>query len=108
MVRTLMVVVTIVGLLLAPLGASARRPRLAEVEPAPGMILAPVARQAGWLSLEAPRPRLLTSVLAPSYVADLDVATTGWAALSVQSPFPGADVISGDLVALDLRAVAST
>src|SRR5438105_4028801 len=38
--------------------------------PAPGSLLAPVGRQVGFLSLEAPRPRLLTSFAAPSYAAD--------------------------------------
>jgi hypothetical protein len=103
MSRFLLAFVAAVGVMLAPIGAAAGGARLADVEPAAGAILAPVARQAAWLSLEAPRPRPLTSFLAPSYVADLDVAPTGWAVLGVQSMFPGADVIGGDLQALDLR-----
>jgi Tol biopolymer transport system component len=93
--------------MLAPIGAAAREGRLADVDPAPGAILAPVSRQAAWLSLEAPRPRPITSFQAPSYVADLDMGPTGWAALGVQSMFPGGDVIGGDLQALDVRTGTS-
>src|SRR5436305_1826805 len=71
------------GLMLAMLGAPAPGQRLANVEPATGAIIAPVNHQAGWLSLDAPRPRLVTSFAAPSYVADLDVASTGWMAMGV-------------------------
>jgi hypothetical protein len=100
----LLVLLAVPVLLLAPVGAPAGGVTLASVEPAAGVILAPVARQAGWLSLDAPRPRLLTRVQAPSYVADLDVAATGAAALALQSMFPGGDVIGGDLLSLDLRS----
>jgi Tol biopolymer transport system component len=96
------------ALTLMPVDTLARGASLADIEPATGTLLAPVARQAGWLSLEAPRPRLLTSYLAPSFVADLDVAPTGWAALSVQSMFPGQDAFGNDLVALDLHSGVST
>lgn len=106
MSRILRALLGVLGLTLAAFGAPARGARLADVDPAPGAILAPVSRQAGWLSLEAPRPRLLTSYLAPSFVADLDVAPTGWAALSVQSMFPGRDTFGNDLVALDLHSGA--
>ena len=104
MARRLVVLLAVPALMLAPIGAPARGVRLTNVEPAPGVILAPVSRQAGWLSLDAPRPRLLTHFQAPSYVADLDVAPTGWAALAVQSMFPGGATIGGDLLSLDLRS----
>ena len=39
-----------------------------------GSVLAPVGRQAGWLNLEAPRPRFLTHFDPPDYVADVSVA----------------------------------
>ena len=45
--------VAAVGVMLAPIGAAARQGRLAEVDPAAGAILAPVGRQAAWLTLEA-------------------------------------------------------
>jgi hypothetical protein len=99
--RLLVALLAASGLIVAPVGASAQRARLADVEPAPGGIMAPVGRQAGWLSLTAPRPQVLTHFQAPSYVADLDVAPTGLAALSVQSMFPGQNTLGGDLLTLD-------
>jgi hypothetical protein len=71
------------------------------LEPAPGAIIAPVGRQAAWLSLDAPRPRLLTRYLAPSYVSDVAVSSTGIGIIAVQSPEPGQGIIGGDLLRLD-------
>jgi hypothetical protein len=56
---------------------------VADVAPAPGSILAPVGRQAAVLNLDAPRPRLLTSLQSPSYATDLDVSPTGQVAVEV-------------------------
>jgi hypothetical protein len=74
-------------------------PAFAQPEPTGGTILAPVARQAAWLSLDAPRPRPVTHYLAPAYVADVDVSATGSAVLAVYSPLH--DRIGGDLFRLD-------
>lgn len=104
MSRFAVAILAALGVLLAPVGGAVRGARSADIEPAAGAILAPVGRQAAWLSLEAPRPRLLTNYLAPSYVADLDLASTGSAILSVQSMFPGQDILGGDLVALDVHS----
>jgi len=79
------------------------------IEPAPGRILAPVARQIGWLSLDAPRPQLLTRFVAPSYVADLSAAPSGRAVVvSAQSFDPSGTSIGGDLLALDLESNTTT
>ena len=88
---------------LAVFGLPAQGPPVrADVDPAPGSILAPLARQAGWLNLEAPRPRTLTNVPAPAYVSDVD-ALASVAALAIQEPLGGADV-GGDIFRLDLAS----
>jgi Tol biopolymer transport system component len=104
MFRRLIGPVAVLGLMLLPIGGPAHGARLADVEPAAGAILAPIGRQAGWLTLEVPRPRLLTNLQAPSYVADLDVAPMGRAVLAVQSTAPGQDRFGGDLLTLDLNS----
>ena len=71
---------------------------VADVEPAPGSILAPVGRQAAVLNWTAPRPRLLTSLQPPSYAADLDVSPTGQVAVEVR------DTTGGDIARLDLAS----
>jgi Tol biopolymer transport system component len=71
---------------------------VADVAPAPGSILAPVGRQAAVLNLDAPRPRLLTSLQPPSYAADLDVSPTGQVAVEVR------DTGGGDIASLDLTS----
>jgi hypothetical protein len=92
-------------LLLLLLGAA---PTAAQPEPAAGQILAPAARQAAWLSLEAPRPRPLTQVLAPSYIADVEVSSTHGAVVALYSQFPETTVIGGDILGLDLTSGALT
>jgi hypothetical protein len=64
--RILLVVVTVLGALLAPLGATARGPRLADVEPAPGMILAPSGAQLAYLRSSAEGSTLLLRSLVPA------------------------------------------
>jgi hypothetical protein len=76
----------------------------AQPAPAPGNILAPAARQAAWLSLEAPRPRMLTHVVAPSYVSDVDVSPAHGAVVAVYSKFKDQPDIGGDLMHLDLTS----
>ena len=75
----------------------------ADLDPAPGSILAPVGRQAGWLNLDAPRPRMLTNLPAPAYVSDLDALPTV-AALAVQEPLDGGADLGGDILRLDLAS----
>src|SRR5690349_19255916 len=79
-------------------------PAVAEPSPAPGSILAPAARQAAWLNLDAPRPRVLTHVPAPSYVSDVAVTPIG-TVVAVQSNF-GSDqsTFGGDLLRLDVSS----
>lgn len=69
-----------------------------EPVPAPGTILAPIDRQAAVLNLEAPRPRLLTSLRPPSYAANLDVSPTGQAAVEVR------DTVGGDILRFDMSS----
>jgi Tol biopolymer transport system component len=76
------------------------------VEPTPGSILAPLARQAGWLNLDAPRPTSLTNLPAPDYVSDL-AAVGNVAALAVQEPLASGE-IGGDILRLDLSSGALT
>ena len=79
----------------------------ADVVPGPGSILAPVSRQAGWLNLEAPRPRPITNLPPPAYVTDLSVPPSGLsAALAVQQPLNGRGELGGDLLRLDLSTGA--
>jgi Tol biopolymer transport system component len=108
MFRRLALIGALVSLSMAPFTSFAHRASQDVLEPVPGSILAPVSRQAGWLSLEAPRPRLLTGYQAPSYVADLAVSSTGAAVIVVQSVYPGLDVFGGDLLRLDLESGATT
>jgi Tol biopolymer transport system component len=96
--RGVLVATVLLSLSLLPLSA----PAAADLEPASGSILAPSSRQAAWLNLEAPRPRQLTSLQAPSYVSDVDVAHTGETAIGVQSPFAGSGPLGGDVFRLDL------
>ena len=63
-----------------------------------GTILAPVDRQAAMLNLEAPRPRLLTSLRPPSYAANLNVSPTGQAAVEVR------DAVGGDILRFDMSS----
>jgi Tol biopolymer transport system component len=79
----------------------------ADLDPAPGSILAPVGRQAGWLNLDAPRPRTLTNLPAPAYVSDLD-ALASVAALAVQEPLDGGGEVGGDILRLDLAGGSLT
>jgi dipeptidyl aminopeptidase/acylaminoacyl peptidase len=66
-------------------------------------ILAPVGRQAGWLDLLAPRPRFLTHIDAPDYVADLAVAPDASRAALVVVRIPtGSGVPYGEIMLLDL------
>jgi Tol biopolymer transport system component len=83
------------------------RPRVAPVEPAhaaDGRILGIIGRQAGWLNLEAPRPRVLTNVPSPAFVMDLDaVVASRLAVLAVVQSLPSSQAEpGGDLMALDL------
>ncbi|HEY3062733.1 MAG TPA: hypothetical protein VGL99_27495 [Chloroflexota bacterium] len=71
----------------------------AEAEPYPGALLAPANRQAAWLSLEAPRPRAITRVVAPSYVADVAANAHGAVVIALYSPLD--DRIGGDILRLD-------
>jgi Tol biopolymer transport system component len=87
--------VAVVGLPLEPPASHA------DVDPAPGNILAPVGRQAAWLTLEAPRPRTLTNLSGTAFVSDLD-AVGNVAALAVQEPFGGGGDVGGDILRLDL------
>jgi hypothetical protein len=76
-----------------------------------GTILAPVARQAGWLALEAARPRLLTALDPPAYVTDVAaVPASSTAVIAVTAFSPDGTSFGGDLVALDISSsqVATT
>jgi Tol biopolymer transport system component len=108
--RRAALLVGVLGLLSgAPLASLAQSTTSqATFDPRPGAILAPVSRQAGWLSLEAPRPRLLTRFVPPSYVADLAVSSRRDAVIAVQSVNPGQDAIGGDLLRLNLDSGETT
>jgi hypothetical protein len=93
------------ALLVALLGLFGSTQAAAQPAPAAGSILAPAARQAGWLNLDAPRPRPLTRLVPPAYVADVDVSAAGDAVLAVYSPLQ--DRIGGDLLRLDLGSGAT-
>jgi hypothetical protein len=70
-----------------------------------GRLLAIVGRQAAWLNLVAPRPQLLTSLAAPSFVMDVGAAPgLPLAVLAVVQPLEAGNStdIGGDLVSLDL------
>jgi hypothetical protein len=105
-IRALVLSIVLLGVSVAGAGA--------QVEPASGAVLAPVARQAAWLSFEAPRPRVLTHVQAPSYVSDVDVSATGDGLAALYSPLQdriGSDlmrlnVVSGEMAPFVVRADA--
>jgi hypothetical protein len=90
-----------------PLGPAVRAQTTGTLRPSGGALLAPVGRQVGWLSFDAPRARLLTGFVAPAYAADAVATAAGaQAAVTVVAPFggaAGADV-GGDLVRLDLAS----
>ena len=75
--------------------------------PATGAVLAPVGRQAGWLSLLAPRPQFLTYFEAPDYVSDVAMlsGSTRAAIVVVRSP-AGTGVPYGEILTLDLTSGA--
>ena len=61
-----------------------------------GEILAPIGRQVGWLNLDAPRPRLLTSFQSPVIASDVAALAGSSQAVVATS--------EGDLLALDLSS----
>jgi len=68
-------------------------------------VLAPVGRQAGWLSLVAPRPRFLTRFDSPDYVSDVALAAgSNRAAIVVVHSPTAAGVPYGQIMALDLTS----
>lgn len=68
-------------------------------------VLAPVGRQAGWLSLVAPRPQFLTHLDAPDYVSDVAVAPDLHHAAIVVIRTPAVSSVAyGELMALDLAS----
>ncbi len=68
-----------------------------------GSIFAPIGRQAGWLDLEAPRPRSITTLSAPAYVVDVAVAATGGpVVVAVSSPYAGHGTAGADIERVDL------
>jgi len=74
-----------------------------------GAVLAPVGRQAGWLSLEAPRPRLVTHVAAPDYVSDVAANPgSGRAAIVVVHLPAVGSVAYGDILLLDLSSASAS
>jgi len=76
-------------------------------DPAPGAILAPLGRQVGWLNLDAPRPRVIFSLLLPDYPSGVTVSPSEQAVVTVQSRSPlDNSTFGGDLLALDLRSGA--
>lgn len=77
-----------------PVQAGSSQPVAAQV--ISGEILAPIGRQVGWLNLEAPRPRLLTSFQSP--VVASDVAAVAGSSQAVVA------ISDGDLLALDLQS----
>ena len=105
MFRYLACASVLLSLSIAPAGSPIAN--LAALDPASGSILAPVARQVGWLNMDAPRPLLLTRFAAPNYVADLAVSTSGVAVLAVQSSLPGQAGTGGDLLSLDLTSAST-
>jgi hypothetical protein len=71
------------------------------VEPS-GHVLAPIGRQAGWLSLAAPRRQVLTSLPDPAYVADVAaIPSASFAVIAVSSPFAHKRTAGDDLLRLD-------
>jgi Tol biopolymer transport system component len=75
--------------------------------PATGAVLAPVGRQAGWISLLAPRPQVVTHVEAPDYVSDVAIlpGSTRAAIVVVRSP-TGTGVPYGEIMTLDVTSGA--
>jgi hypothetical protein len=90
-----------------PRGLAVHAQTTGTLQPTAGTLLAPVGRQVGWLSFDAPRPHLLTSFPAPAYAADaVATAAVSQAAVTVVAPFGGASgsTMGGDLVGLDLAS----
>jgi hypothetical protein len=73
----------------------------------PGSVFAPIGRQAGWLDLEAPRPRPITTLAEPAYVVAVAVAAGGGpAVVAVSSPYAGHGPAGADLERVDLATGA--
>jgi hypothetical protein len=79
-------------------------PASAHAQEGSAAVLAPVRQQAGWLDLEAPRPRILTHVDAPDYVSDV-ASNPGApvAALVLVHLAPTASLPAGQILSLDLQ-----
>jgi hypothetical protein len=110
--RAGLVLTVLLGLWLAPgppaAWSQASQPGFA---PAPGSILAPAGRQAAWLDLDAPRPRPVSRLQPPAYVADVAGSSTGAVALAVVAPLSSGGnpaTIGGDLLSLDLTTGAAS
>jgi dipeptidyl aminopeptidase/acylaminoacyl peptidase len=72
------------------------------------LVLAPVGRQAGWLNLEAPRPRILTRVEPPDYISDVALNPgSNTAAFVLVHTTPSAAVPSGQILSLDMTALTT-
>ena len=72
-----------------------------------GRVLAVIGRQVGFLNFDAPRPRVLTTLSAPSFAMDVSaVASTTIAVISVAEPLQahGQGDLGGDLFSLDLAS----
>lgn len=101
-------VIVLIGVWLTLFGPSppiATHPNDRVVSAQEGRILAIVGRQAAWLNLVVPRPQVLTSLAAPSFVMDVAaLPTQPHALLGVVQPLGGASggEMGGDLLLLDL------
>jgi Tol biopolymer transport system component len=74
-----------------------------------GSIFAPIGRQAGWLDLEAPRPRSITTLTDPAYVVDTAIAARGGpAVVAVSSPYRGHGAAGADIERVALATGAMT
>jgi Tol biopolymer transport system component len=68
-------------------------------------VLAVVGRQLAFLDFEAPRPRVLTALVSPSFAVDVAaIASSPVAALAVAEPFGPEGELGGDLLGLNLAA----
>jgi dipeptidyl aminopeptidase/acylaminoacyl peptidase len=68
-----------------------------------GQVLAPLGRQAAWLNLEAPRPRMLTRLSEPAYVTDVAATSDArLAVVAVSAPFAEHAAAGDDLYRLDV------
>ncbi|MBV9354132.1 MAG: hypothetical protein JO023_01265, partial [Chloroflexi bacterium] len=69
---------------------------------ADGRVFAPIGRQAGWLDLNAPRAKAVSSLNAPAYVVDVAAQPSSTSfTLAIASPYDGQGTPGTDLDTID-------